>query len=548
MPAPGSSKATKRELKIQTVQPSPRSSSDWLGNLLLTARTVSTAAEAFPYLKGVVSTVVVLFDTVETVKKNREALKGLCGNVMEIITIVRDQISFHGDTAAVKFRGLCGDLEECLHGVLGAVRELERPPEGLRGRFKELIRGSQTADEIITYERQIRELRANFVLTATMDTNFQVHKVLTVISPVDPPPPFKQGVNTCPPSSRVFYGRQPILNQMRSYFMQTTEKQQHIFLLHGLGGAGKTQIGLKFIQDVSFHFSDMFYLDMSTTETIETGFKNMAIKKNVGKSSQDALRWLGDESQGWLLFFDNADDPQINLNEYFPKCNHGNILITSRNPGLGVHAGAHALVSDMEETEAVELLLKSAAQEITPKNKDIAADIVKALWHFPLAIIQAGAFIAKSGVLSNYLTLYAANRARLLSEKPTQSHDEYAWTVYTTWKMSFEKLSKPAGELLQLCSFLHHQGISEQIFSNATEYEAIPGRPSKEELREPRNFLSHYLGPTGAWDPLNFMHITNELRAYSLITFNSEANTFSIHPLVHSWSRSMLSNEAACHH
>ncbi|KAF8143480.1 P-loop containing nucleoside triphosphate hydrolase protein [Mycena galopus ATCC 62051] len=345
---------------------------------------------------------------------------------------------------------------------------------------------------------------------------------------------------------------------MRSYFMQTAEKRQHIFLLHGLGGAGKTQIGLKFVQDVSFHFSNMFHLDMSTTETIETGFKNMAIKKNVGKSLQDALRWLSDESQGWLLFFDNADDPQINLNEYFPKCNHGSILITSRNPGLGVHAGAHALVSDMEETEAVELLLKSAAQEITLKNKDIAADIVKvspsvhtiihALWYFPLAIIQAGAFIAKSGVLSSYLTLYTANRARLLSEKPTQSHDEYAWTVYTTWQMSFEKLSKPARKLLQLCSFLHHQGISEQIFSNATKYETIPGHPSEEELQEPRNFLSHYLGPIGAWDPLNFMHITNELRAYSLITFNSETNTFSIHPLVHSWSRSMLSNEAAYHH
>ncbi|KAF8133616.1 P-loop containing nucleoside triphosphate hydrolase protein, partial [Mycena galopus ATCC 62051] len=351
----------------------------------------------------------------------------------------------------------------------------------------------------------------------------------------------------CPPPSRVFHGRQPILSQMRSYFMQTPEKQQHIFLLHGLGGAGKTQIGLKFVQDVSFHFSDMFHLDMSTTETIETGFKNMAIKKNVGKSLQDALRWLSDESQGWLLFFDNADDPQINLNEYLPKCNHGSILITSRNPGLGVHAGAHALVSDMEETEAVELLLKSAAQEITPKNKDIAADISN-VWYFPLAIIQAGAFIAKSGVLTSYLTLYTANRARLLSEKPTQSHDEYAWTVYTTWQMSFEKLSQTAGTLLQLCSFLHHQGISEQIFSNATKYEAIPGRPSEKQLREPRNFLSHYLGPTGAWDPLNFMHITNELRAYSLLTFNSEANTFSIHPLVHSWSRSMLSNEAACHH
>ncbi|KAF7375665.1 FabD/lysophospholipase-like protein [Mycena sanguinolenta] len=360
MPPPSLSKAKAKKID------------NWLGPLLLAARTVSTAAESFPYLKGVVSTVVILLETVETVKKNREALKELCGNVMEIITIVREQISLHGDTAALRFKGLCGDLEQCLHGVLSAIKELERQPEGLRGRFKELIRGSKTAEEILTYEKQIRELRSNFVLIATMDTNFQVHKVLTVISPVEPPPQITQGVNTCPPPSKIFHGRKKILDQMHTYFLKTGAKQR-IFLLHGLGGAGKTQIGLKFIQNSALHYSDMFHIDMSTVETIKTGLKNIALKKD----SQDALRWLSNESKDWLLFFDNADDPQIDLNNYFPKCNHGSILITSRNPGLCVHADAHSLVSDLEETEAVELLLKSAAQEMTPKNKEISAEIVK---------------------------------------------------------------------------------------------------------------------------------------------------------------------------
>jgi hypothetical protein len=51
------------------------------------------------------------------------------------------------------------------------------------------------------------------------------------------------------------------------------------------------------------------------------------------------------------------------------------------------------------------------------------------LWYLPLAIIQAGAFISKSGALDSYLALYAKNRDRLLREKPAQSHDDYAWTV-----------------------------------------------------------------------------------------------------------------------
>ncbi|KAJ7496345.1 P-loop containing nucleoside triphosphate hydrolase protein [Mycena galericulata] len=355
-----------------------------------------------------------------------------------------------------------------------------------------------------------------------------------------------QSINNCPPPSRIFQGRQGILDRMHGYFDQDTGNQ-HILLLHGLGGAGKTQIGLKFVKQAVTRFSDIFLIDTSTRDTIETGIKNIAVSKNAGTSQQDALRWLSNTPSQWLLFFDNADDPKINLNQYFPKCSHGNILITSRNPGLSVYAGAHSLVSDMEKSDAIVLLLASAVQEITPKNEEVAAEIVKALWYLPLAIIQAGAFIAKSGALNTYLALYTKNRERLLSEKPTQSHDDYAWTVYTTWQISFEQLSQPATTLLQVCSFLHHQGIYEGIFSTASMYEFEEYGPSHEELQKSLEILSQFLRPDGTWDSLSFVDSTNELRAYSLIYFNMETGLFSIHPLVHSWSQSTLINHEVWH-
>jgi hypothetical protein len=89
------------------------------------------------------------------------------------------------------------------------------------------------------------------------------------------------------------------------------------------------------------------------------------------------LKWLANTHQDWLLFYDNADDPKINLNGFLPHWIHGDIIITSGNPGLCVYAGAHSAVSDMEETDAVALLLKSAAQAILPTNRKIAAEIVK---------------------------------------------------------------------------------------------------------------------------------------------------------------------------
>ncbi|KAJ7463217.1 P-loop containing nucleoside triphosphate hydrolase protein [Mycena latifolia] len=359
--------------------------------------------------------------------------------------------------------------------------------------------------------------------------------------PVELPQPS----NNCPPPTRIFHGRQTILHDMQEYFNQNVGKQR-IFLLYGLGGAGKTQIALKFIQDSASHFTDIFLIDTSTVETIDAGLKTIATTKSVGESSKDALQWLKSKKDEWLLLFDNADDPKINLNNFFPQCNHGNILITSRNPGLCIYAGAHCMVSDMEAVDAIELLLRSAAQDTTDDSTGTAAQIVKVLHYLPLAIIQAGAFIAKSGNLASYLGLYAHNRARLLAERPAQSHDNYAWTVYTTWQISFDQLSEPAKTFLKLCSSLHYQGISEAIFRNATKYKPEPSGPSTEELEMPLRILPHLFGPSGVWDPFRFMDVANELRAYSLINFDSGQNSLSIHPLVHEWTRSTLSDQA--HH
>ncbi|KAJ7874116.1 hypothetical protein B0H13DRAFT_1723426, partial [Mycena leptocephala] len=155
---------------------------------------------------------------------------------------------------------------------------------------------------------------------------------------------------------------------------------------------------------------DKFFLDASTTATIDTGLKSIATLKNIGSSSRDALKWLATNQEDWLLFYDNADDPKIDLHRFLPQCNHGNIIITTRNPTLRSYAGAHFAVSDMEETDAVALLLKSAGKDISSASEKIATEIVKELCYLPLAIVQAGAFILQSGALDSYLDIYMKNQ------------------------------------------------------------------------------------------------------------------------------------------
>jgi hypothetical protein len=165
------------------------------------------------------------------------------------------------------------------------------------------------------------------------------------------------------------------------------------------------------------------------------------------------------------------------------------------------------------------------------------------LHYLPLAVIQAGAFIAKTGNMDSYLGLYNDNRARLLTERAAQSHDNYVWTVYTTWQVSFDRLCEQAKIILQLCSFLHYQGISEDIFKNAVHYRFEPSGPSKQALELPLRMLSDFRRPSSGWDPLRFTDVTNDLRAYSLISSSPDNNMFSIHPLVHDWTHSTLSDE-----
>jgi hypothetical protein len=93
--------------------------------------------------------------------------------------------------------------------------------------------------------------------------------------------------------------------------------------------------------------------------------------------------WLASQQgQNWLLFFDNADDVQLDLAAFFPPCRFGNILVTTRNPHLSIHAGENgdAKVTGMDPKDAKYLLLSMSRSEKTNKNEKLAELIVKVLF------------------------------------------------------------------------------------------------------------------------------------------------------------------------
>lgn len=126
-------------------------------------------------------------------------------------------------------------------------------------------------------------------------------------------------------------------------------------------------------------FSDVFFIDSTTAQTIETDLKNIALAKKCGESVQDALMWLGGQCTNWLLLFNNADDTSLALREYFPSCSHGNIIITSRNHQLcNLAPDSNHQVSGMSCDDATHLLLRVAMQGFSEKAQKSAEDIAKA--------------------------------------------------------------------------------------------------------------------------------------------------------------------------
>ncbi|KAJ7105312.1 P-loop containing nucleoside triphosphate hydrolase protein, partial [Mycena epipterygia] len=355
----------------------------------------------------------------------------------------------------------------------------------------------------------------------------------------------------CPPPTFRFTGRQDILQKMAEYFNMDVGRR-HVFLLHGLGGAGKSQIAFKYFflkkQLDMFSilrlgsFSEIYFIDSGTQQTIEYDLVTLARAKQIGKTAQDSLLWLSHQHKEWLVVFNNADDIHLNLREFFPSGSHGNILITSRNPALGQHAQAECKVDRMELRDAIKLLLGTAGCDPTILEYSEIAKRIK-LYCFPLAVAQAGASISSLHSLYHYLELYetTAKRIQQLNRRPVQS--EYEWSVYTTWQISLEKLSSTAPQLLQLCSFIHHDEISEEIFKLAASYERTP---KYSNLQESRNFLASFMDANSSWSVQRFLDVTAELRHYSLIELGavSKVFTFSIHPLVHEWCRTTVKPDA----
>jgi hypothetical protein len=195
-------------------------------------------------------------------------------------------------------------------------------------------------------------------------------------------------------------------------------------------------------------FTHTFWIDATNSESIEASFvaistHHFAQMAGTQPSLFAVRQLISSLNEDWLLVFDGADHEPSFIKHYIPGGNHGNIIISSRNPHMQRIVDKDFEISDMREEDAVTLLLHSSRYPHSPARHQSALSIVRELCCMPLAVDQAGAYIyCQQASLDEYLMLYRKRREEILNSHYCEDQPGYEHTPYTTWDISFTEISR----------------------------------------------------------------------------------------------------------
>jgi len=322
-----------------------------------------------------------------------------------------------------------------------------------------------------------------------------------------------------------FTGRESLLAVLRTA-LTSGQPAALTQAITGLGGVGKTQLAVEYAYRHAAEYDLVWWVRAEEPAALAADYAALAGPLNLPQKDepdqrlvvQAVRRWLS-QNTGWLLIFDNAQDPK-DLRDYLPPGRAGHVLVTSRySAWRGV---ANPLtVQVWERTESIAFLLKRTGQT----DETAAGALADALGDLPLALAQAGAYVdATRTTLGDYLDLFQSRRTELWEdERPPL---DYPHTVATTWSLAMDQVRQdsPAGaDLLNLCAFLAPDDIPQTLLSEGGEH------------------LPQPLSAT-VTDPLAINKAMAALLQYSLIEKTQDA--LSAHRMVQAVTRDRLPEDA----
>jgi len=333
----------------------------------------------------------------------------------------------------------------------------------------------------------------------------------------------------------------------------------------------------------------VFWIHCSTEARFKQSYEDIAralqlpaIDRADVNVMQSVVDWLKQESNGqWLLILDNADNLDMfkivnngsskRLLDYVPQSPHGRILITSRNRraafGLTNDESSLLYVERMNPVEALQLLQSSLPHDRSPEKEK--AELVRELDFLPLVIKQAAAYVSMSSArvsISKYLEYLRDDRyqLRILRQDyvDLRRDKDMPNSIILSWQISFEQIKQMmpiAASLLSLMSIYDCRGIPVALLRR----EKWPDSKGPEGSTPLHNWIQRAIDLSrkdyddGKNDnmhgmvqpevmPENDLEIDEALSCleqFSLINFNIETQSYSMHRLVQLTTRCWLASE-----
>jgi hypothetical protein len=159
------------------------------------------------------------------------------------------------------------------------------------------------------------------------------------------------------PVTEHFVPREDELERLETFFQSVSDvARQRVFVVHGMGGIGKTQLCVEYVRKHKADFSAILWVDGSSKDALRQSFASAGARlskegtheqarfsqgsNDIDESVDAFIGWLSSPgNSSWLIVIDNADldwqvegaDPQAyDYRDFLPHADQGSVLITTR--------------------------------------------------------------------------------------------------------------------------------------------------------------------------------------------------------------------------